>query len=73
VAGENLAAGTLLGTGTVGGGCGAELGRFLAVGDTVELEIEGIGTLRNRIGRDPASAWRPAPRRPASSARPFAT
>jgi len=62
--GENLAVGTLLGTGTVGGGCGAELGRFLTVGDTVELEIEGIGVLRNRIGRDAGSGWRPAARRP---------
>jgi 2-keto-4-pentenoate hydratase/2-oxohepta-3-ene-1,7-dioic acid hydratase in catechol pathway len=57
--GENLAAGTLLGTGTVGNGCGMELGRFLDVGDEVELEISGIGALRNRIGRDGADDWRP--------------
>jgi 2-keto-4-pentenoate hydratase/2-oxohepta-3-ene-1,7-dioic acid hydratase in catechol pathway len=62
--GEHLAAGTLLGSGTVGGGCGLELGRYLAVGDVVELEIEGIGVLRNRIGRDPDSGWRPEPRTP---------
>jgi 2-keto-4-pentenoate hydratase/2-oxohepta-3-ene-1,7-dioic acid hydratase in catechol pathway len=60
--GENLAAGTLLGTGTVGGGCGAELERFLTPGDVVELEIEGIGALRNVIGTDPDSSWRPPSR-----------
>jgi 2-keto-4-pentenoate hydratase/2-oxohepta-3-ene-1,7-dioic acid hydratase in catechol pathway len=32
-------------------GCGLELGRFLAPGDVVELEIEKIGVLRNRIVR----------------------
>ena len=45
---ENLAAGTPLGTGTVGGGCGAELDRFLAPGDVVELEIAGIGVAPER-------------------------
>ena len=60
--GENLVAGTLLGTGTVGNGCGMELGRFLKVGDEVELEISGIGALRNRIGRDHADDWRPSPK-----------
>ncbi|HTX09306.1 MAG TPA: fumarylacetoacetate hydrolase family protein [Solirubrobacteraceae bacterium] len=60
--GEQLVAGTLLGTGTVGGGCGMELQRMLQVGDTIELEIEGIGVLRNRITTDPDSGWRPTPR-----------
>ena len=41
--------GELLGSGTVGSGCGLELGRFLSPGDVVELEVEGIGVLRNRI------------------------
>jgi 2-keto-4-pentenoate hydratase/2-oxohepta-3-ene-1,7-dioic acid hydratase in catechol pathway len=63
--GENLAAGTLLGTGTVGNGCGMELGRFLEVGDEIELEISGIGKLRNQIGRDAESDWRPSPKEPA--------
>ena len=48
---EPLVAGTLLGSGTVGGGCGLELGRTLSPGDTVELEIEGIGVLRNTLGQ----------------------
>ncbi|MBW8636104.1 fumarylacetoacetate hydrolase family protein [Hoeflea sp. WL0058] len=47
---ETLYPGEFIGSGTVGGGCGLELGRFLNPGDVVELEIEGLGTLRNRIG-----------------------
>jgi 2-keto-4-pentenoate hydratase/2-oxohepta-3-ene-1,7-dioic acid hydratase in catechol pathway len=65
-AGEPLVAGTLLGSGTVGRGCGMELGRFLSPGDVVELEIAGIGALRNRLGTPPADGWRPEPRTPAS-------
>ncbi|HVQ61490.1 MAG TPA: fumarylacetoacetate hydrolase family protein, partial [Burkholderiales bacterium] len=34
---------------TVGNGCGLEQMRFLNPGDTVELEVEGIGILRNRV------------------------
>jgi len=43
--------GDVLGSGTVGTGCILEHddGRWLTRGDVVELEIEGIGTLRNRI------------------------
>ena len=48
-AGETLHAGELLGSGTVGTGCGLELGRQLKSGDVVELEIEGIGILRNQV------------------------
>jgi 2-keto-4-pentenoate hydratase/2-oxohepta-3-ene-1,7-dioic acid hydratase in catechol pathway len=39
------------GSGTPGGCCGLDLGRDLAPGDIVELEIERIGILRNEIGR----------------------
>lgn len=46
---ETLHAGEILGSGTVGGGCGLEAGQLLADGDVVELEIEGIGVLRNRV------------------------
>jgi 2-keto-4-pentenoate hydratase/2-oxohepta-3-ene-1,7-dioic acid hydratase in catechol pathway len=59
---EPLPAGTLLGSGTVATGCGLELGRKLEPGDVVELEIEGIGVLRNRLGQKPASGWFPQPR-----------
>ncbi len=57
---ELLPAGALLGTGTVGFGSGAELGRELHPGDTVELEVEGIGILRNRIGHPTGRGWLPA-------------
>jgi 2-keto-4-pentenoate hydratase/2-oxohepta-3-ene-1,7-dioic acid hydratase in catechol pathway len=46
---ERLVAGDVIGSGTVGTGCGFELGKFLNFGDTVELEIENLGTLRNYI------------------------
>jgi 2-keto-4-pentenoate hydratase/2-oxohepta-3-ene-1,7-dioic acid hydratase in catechol pathway len=46
---ETLHPGEILGSGTVGGGCGLELGRFLNPGDVVELEVNRIGVLRNRI------------------------
>jgi 2-keto-4-pentenoate hydratase/2-oxohepta-3-ene-1,7-dioic acid hydratase in catechol pathway len=61
-AGEPLMAGTLLGSGTVGGGCGFELDRFLTPGDVVELEVEGIGVLRNRMGAPSETGWMPEPR-----------
>ena len=46
---ETLYPGDVIGSGTVGGGCGLELGAFLKSGDVVELEIEGIGLLRNPV------------------------
>jgi 2-keto-4-pentenoate hydratase/2-oxohepta-3-ene-1,7-dioic acid hydratase in catechol pathway len=46
---ETLYPGEFFGSGTVGGGSGLELERYLAPGDIVELEVEGIGTLRNKI------------------------
>ena len=49
--GVTLYPGDVLGSGTVGSGCGLELDRFLQPGDVVELEIEGIGILRNRVAR----------------------
>jgi 2-keto-4-pentenoate hydratase/2-oxohepta-3-ene-1,7-dioic acid hydratase in catechol pathway len=46
-----LLPGEVIGSGTVGRGCILEHndGRWLAPGDEIELEIEGIGVLRNRI------------------------
>jgi len=43
--------GEVLGSGTVGTGCGAELERWIQPGDLVELEIEGLGKLRNWVGK----------------------
>ena len=47
--GETLYPGEIICSGTVGMGCGMERGRFLEHGDVVELEIEKIGVLRNRV------------------------
>lgn len=46
---ETLLPGDILGSGTVGLGCGLELGKKLKPNDVVELEIEGIGKLKNTI------------------------
>ena len=48
-ASETLYPGEFIGSGTVGNGCGLEHMRFLSPGDVVELEIEGIGVLRNKV------------------------
>jgi 2-keto-4-pentenoate hydratase/2-oxohepta-3-ene-1,7-dioic acid hydratase in catechol pathway len=47
--GEPLYPGDIFGSGTVGGGCGLELDRYLQPGDVVELEIQPIGVLSTRI------------------------
>jgi fumarylacetoacetate (FAA) hydrolase len=46
--------GDVLGSGTVGTGCILEHsdGRWLRPGDVVELEVEGIGVLRNRVAEN---------------------
>ncbi len=46
---ETLYPGEFLGSGTVGNGCGLELNRFLSPGDVIEMEIDQLGILRNRI------------------------
>jgi 2-keto-4-pentenoate hydratase/2-oxohepta-3-ene-1,7-dioic acid hydratase in catechol pathway len=48
---ETIHPGEVWGSGTVTGGSGLELGRWLKPGDVIELEIEGIGILRNHITR----------------------
>ncbi len=48
---ETLHPGEMFCSGTVGNGSGLEIGRFLEPGDVVELEVEKIGVLRNRIAR----------------------
>lgn len=53
---EELHAGEFIGSGTVGNGSGLEFMRFLEHGDVVELEIERIGVLRNRVLRQEWSA-----------------
>lgn len=50
---ETIYAGEFFGSGTVGNGCGLELGRFLEGGDVIELEVTGLGVLRNTLGPRP--------------------
>jgi fumarylacetoacetate (FAA) hydrolase len=56
-----LRPGDVLGSGTVGTGCILELtpevaGGWLQPGDLVELTIERLGTLRNRVVAHPANS-----------------
>lgn len=48
---EDVYPGDVYGSGTPGGCCGLDLGRELRLGAAVELEIEGIGVLRNAVGK----------------------
>jgi len=56
--GLTLRPGEVLGSGTVTGGSGLELDRWLQPHDLIEMEATGIGVLRNRVG---ARTARPAP------------
>ena len=46
---ETIYPGEVIGSGTVGTGCGLETGKRLQDGDMFELEIDNIGILANRI------------------------
>ncbi len=48
---EPIYPGEFICSGTVGSGCGLEHGKWLKPGDVVELEVEGIGILRNKVER----------------------
>jgi 2-keto-4-pentenoate hydratase/2-oxohepta-3-ene-1,7-dioic acid hydratase in catechol pathway len=48
---ETIYPGEIFGLGTIENGCGFESLRFLKANDVVELEIEKIGILRNRVVR----------------------
>jgi 2-keto-4-pentenoate hydratase/2-oxohepta-3-ene-1,7-dioic acid hydratase in catechol pathway len=56
--GERLDAGDVISTGTMPGCCGLEMERWIKPGQTIELEIDGIGTVSNRISpqAQPATA-----------------
>jgi 2-keto-4-pentenoate hydratase/2-oxohepta-3-ene-1,7-dioic acid hydratase in catechol pathway len=56
---QPLQPGDVLGSGTVGRGCGLELDRWITGGDVVELEVSGIGVLRNTVGARPARTTGP--------------
>lgn len=48
---EWVLAGDFFGSGTVGTGCGLELDQWIKSGDIIELEIEQIGKLINKVGK----------------------
>jgi 2-keto-4-pentenoate hydratase/2-oxohepta-3-ene-1,7-dioic acid hydratase in catechol pathway len=54
--GECLMPGDVISTGTMPGCCGLELDRWIEPGQTVELEIDGIGTLTNTLSAE-AGPW----------------
>lgn len=58
-----LQPGDLIGSGTLGFGAGVEIERFIEPGDVVELELEGVGTLRSPVSKDKETPpWWPEPR-----------
>lgn len=61
---EALVPGEILGSGTLGGGCGVEVGRRIIPGDVVTLTVSGIGTLENRLGHPTQLRWEPPTRVP---------
>jgi 2-keto-4-pentenoate hydratase/2-oxohepta-3-ene-1,7-dioic acid hydratase in catechol pathway len=57
--GELLRPGALLGSGTCNGGSTVEIDHVLAPGDDIELEVEALGVLRNRLGAPTGATWIP--------------
>jgi 2-keto-4-pentenoate hydratase/2-oxohepta-3-ene-1,7-dioic acid hydratase in catechol pathway len=52
---ETLYPGDFIGSGTIANGCGDELDRGIQPGDIIELDVEGIGVLRNTVGPKPSA------------------
>jgi 2-keto-4-pentenoate hydratase/2-oxohepta-3-ene-1,7-dioic acid hydratase in catechol pathway len=52
---ETIHAEEFFGSGTVGNCCGLEIGRFLESGDEIELRVDLIGALMNRVVRQDAA------------------
>jgi 2-keto-4-pentenoate hydratase/2-oxohepta-3-ene-1,7-dioic acid hydratase in catechol pathway len=48
---QPLNPGDIFGSGTIGRGCGLELDRWIQPGDILEIEVEGIGILKNLVGQ----------------------
>ena len=49
---RTLYPGDILGSGTVGTGCGAELGKFLKPGDVIRVEIDNMDFIENKVEHD---------------------
>ena len=58
--GDFIQPGDIIGSGTVGNGCRLEFGERLSPGDLIELDLPGVGILRNRLGQPQRSRWWPA-------------
>lgn len=69
---QPLFPGDVFGGGTIARGCGYELDRWIQPGDVLELEVSGIGVLRNTIGakrtKPPGGPDLSAPATPATNA-----
>jgi 2-keto-4-pentenoate hydratase/2-oxohepta-3-ene-1,7-dioic acid hydratase in catechol pathway len=57
--GETIFPGDVFASGTMDGGCCAELERWFAPGSVIEMEARGIGILRNRVVATAAGTERP--------------
>jgi 2-keto-4-pentenoate hydratase/2-oxohepta-3-ene-1,7-dioic acid hydratase in catechol pathway len=73
---SRIVPGDVMGSGTVGGGTIGEAmagkfpqARWLQPGDVVEIDVQGIGTLRNTVGpkRNPDPSYRYAPPAPSTT------
>jgi 2-keto-4-pentenoate hydratase/2-oxohepta-3-ene-1,7-dioic acid hydratase in catechol pathway len=62
--GDYIQPGDIIGSGTMGNGSSLELDRVLAPGDVIELEISGVGVLRNRLAQKEEGLWWPTERQP---------
>lgn len=62
--GEVVVPGDVIGSGTMAGGSALELGRKLQPGDVVELIVDGVGVLRNKMGQPQTGLWWPEERKP---------
>lgn len=55
--------GDIIGSGTMGKGSALELGRQLNPGDVIEMEVGGVGVLRNTMGQPQNDLWWPEVRK----------
>lgn len=62
--GDYAQPGDVIGSGTMGNGSALELGRSVKPGDVIELDVSGVGVLRNRIAQHPQETWWPQRRAP---------
>lgn len=56
--------GDVIGSGTMGNGSSLEVDKVLKPGDVIELDVEGVGVLRNRLGQKSGGRWWPSKREP---------